>query len=99
MKAKVNPNLFKNSRVGRTPFQALRHKNGKALKDVEYFELLGRHCIELDKLNPNKALPTDYGTFDRNTCEVAKQVARAIDDGVPMKQLEYFVASCIDHES
>ena len=96
---KPNPKLFQNAHVGRTSFAGLKHKNGTPLKDVEYFELLGRQCLELDKKNPNKNLPTDYGLFDRNTCEVAKQVALAIDEGMSTEDLQRFLSTCIDNES
>ena len=93
------PELFENQHVGRTPYAGLKHQNGRPFKDVEYFELLGRKCLEMDKKNPNKAIPTNYGELDRNVCEVAKQVAMGIDEGMSTEDLQQFINTCIDYKS
>lgn len=95
-KIKPNPKLFINATVGRTAYKPLEHKDGRQYDDVDYFELLGRKCEELDKQNPYKNVPTDYGQYDRDVVNVAKQVCKAIDDGTPRNEIQMFLNRCID---
>lgn len=99
VKMQPNPKLFSGSKVGRTSFKPLQHKDGTNLNDVEYFELLGRKCLEMDKNNPNKNLPTNYGNYDRTTCELAKEVCRGIDAGMSKEELTKYIVNSIDFES
>ena len=46
---KQKQKLFNGIREGRSSYKPLEHKNGTKFNDVEYFELLGRKCIEMDK--------------------------------------------------
>lgn len=95
-KVKPNPNLFVDSKVGRTSFKPLKHKDGTIYTDLDYFELLGRKCIELDRENRNSSLPTDYGTFDRDVVKVAKEICKGIDEGMSKKELQQYLSMCID---
>lgn len=95
---KPNPELFKNSLCGRLGYKPLQHKDGTIFDDIDYFELLGRKCIEMDKTNATPYLPTDYGTFDRATCDVAKQVCKALDEGMSKQDINKFLAQCINIE-
>lgn len=91
------PDLFQGQAVGRLGFKPLSHKDGTPYDDVDYFELLGRKAISMDKENTSKNLPTDYGELDRNTIEVAKQVVKAIDEKMPKKDILNFINMCIDY--
>ena len=95
-KTKPNPALFRNAKVGRNTYKPLEHKDGRQFNDVEYFELLGRKALEMDKLNKTN-LPTNYGDYDRDVVNVAKQVAQAIDDGYSQEELKQFLDTCIDY--
>ena len=95
-KIKPNPALFRDAKVGRVSYKPLVHKDGRQFNDVEYFELLGRKAIELDKANKSN-LPTNYGSYDRDTINVAKQVAQGIDDGYSQEELQQFLNICIDY--
>lgn len=95
-KIKPNPALFRDAKVGRVSYKPLVHKDGRQFNDVEYFELLGRKAIELDKANKSN-LPTNYGAYDRDTINVAKQVAQGIDDGYSQEELQQFLNACIDY--
>lgn len=94
--AQTNPKLFKDSKVGRLNFKPLLHKDGRELTDLEYFELLGRKCIELDKQNNNPKLPTDYGAYDRKVVEVAENICKGIDEGISKADLQRYLSMCID---
>lgn len=93
---KPNPALFKDVKPGRIGFKPLKHKDGTIFEDVDYFELLGRKCIELDKKNRNPVLPTDYGKYDRDTVMVAKEVCKAIDSGIDRDDIKAYISRCID---
>ena len=95
-KIKPNPALFRDAKVGRVSYKPLEHKDGRPFNDVEYFELLGRKAIELDKANKSN-LPTNYGVYDRDTINVAKQVAQGIDEGYSQEELQQFLNTCIDY--
>ena len=96
-KIKPNPIMFKHTSVGRNSFKALKHKDGTPYSDVDYFELLGRKCIELDKSNRNTNVPTNYGdNYDLSTVNVAKQVVKALDDGIARDDVAEFIKQCID---
>lgn len=94
-KIKPNPNLFKNTHVGRNTYKGLVHKDGTPFDDVDYFELLGRKCIELDKQNSNKRLPTDYGSYDLETVKMAKEICKGIDSGMNKKELTQYISQSI----
>ena len=97
-KIKPSANLFKNSHAGRFDYNPLQHKDGRDFDDIDYFELLGRKAIQMDKENPNPNLPTNYGDFDRDVVDVAKQVCKAIDEGKPRTEIQQFLSMCIDIE-
>lgn len=94
-KKNVNPALFKDAKVGRDTFKPLKHKDGRDFTDLDYFELLGRKCIELDKENANSRLPTDYGVYDRKVVEVAKNVCNGLDEGISKTELHNYISMCI----
>lgn len=97
---KIEPNkkLFIDKKPGIINYKPLMHKNGRPFTDIEYFELLGRKAIELDKLNKSN-LPTDYGDgIDRDTVEVAKNVVNAIDNGISNEDITKYLSICIDLE-
>lgn len=96
-KLKPNPKLFDKSKVGYSSFQPLLHKDGSVYSDVEYFELLGRKCIEMDEQNKNKSIPTDYGDYDRNVVTLAKEVVKGIDNGISKKELTQYINRCVDY--
>lgn len=91
------PELFSGQKVGRVGFKPLCHKDGTPFDDVDYFELLGRKAIELDKANTSKTLPTNYGEYDRDTINVAKQVVKAIDEKMPKQDILNFINMCIEY--
>lgn len=93
---KPSPELFRNAKVGRVGFKPLMHKDGTIFDDVDYFELLGRKCIELDNANKNPVVPTDYGSYDLETVQVAKEVCKAIDNGVSKSDIQLYLSRCID---
>lgn len=96
-KIKPAPGLFNQTNVGRAGFKPLIHKDGTPFKDVDYFELLGRKCIEMDKSNPNPNIPTNYGkNYDLSTINVAKQVVKALDEGMSRDDVGRFINQCID---
>ena len=100
MKNKAVDKLFANKKVGRQSFKGLKHKEDKSdLSDLEYFELLGRRVIEMDKLNKNDNIPTNYGNLDRNVCEVAKMICQAKDEGMSEHELNQYLQSCIEIEN
>lgn len=86
---------FGKSRVGRNGYKPLKHKNGKIFTDLDYFELLGRKCLQMDNENPNKNLPTDYGKLDRDCVKVAKEVVRGLDNGMSRREVERYIQMCI----
>jgi hypothetical protein len=94
--AKPSPKLYDGVQPGRISYKPLHHKDGTIFDDVDYFELLGRKCIELDKKNRNPVVPTDYGTYDRDTVTVAKEVCKAIDNGVSREDISDYLKRCID---
>ena len=96
---KLNPKLFKGVAPGRIGFKPLKHKDGTIFEDVDYFELLGRKCIEMDKMNRNPSIPTDYGKYDRKTVEVAKEVCKGIDNGLSRDDIKAYLTRCIELES
>lgn len=95
-KLKPNPKLFEKIKVGMQAYKPLEHKDGSKFNDVEYFELLGRKCIEMDKANRNPALPTNYGDYDRDVVAVAKEVCKGIDNGLLHEELQQFLNTCIN---
>lgn len=97
-KIKANPALFRGIHEGRASFKPLEHKNGKRFDNVDYFELLGRKCIEMDKANRNPSLPTRYGDYDPITCKVAKEVCKGIDAGMSRADLNEYIDTCINYE-
>lgn len=99
MKARANKLFAGAKKDGIQSFKPLQHKDGRKFTDIEYFELLGRKCLEKDKLNRNPNLPTDYGEYDRNVCEVAKEVCKGIDSGMTNEELQTYLDMCIDKES
>ena len=96
---KPNESLFKNRPVGRNNFKPLLHKDGRSFTDIEYFELLGRKAIEMEENNPNPRIPVNYGEgIDRDTVAVAKEVVKAIDNGMSNKDIQSYLNVCIDLE-
>lgn len=98
-KLKPNPKLFENSKVGYSTFRPLQHKDGTDYDDVDYFELLGRKCLEMDKENKNPSIPTDYGNYDPNAVALGKEVVKGIDNGMTKKELKQYIARCVDFNS
>lgn len=89
---------FDRVKTGYGGYTPLKHKDGKALSDIEYFELLGRKAIEMDSENsryPN--IPTDYGAFDNECVALAKEIVRGIDDGMSNHDLQQYLNSCIKY--
>ena len=95
---KTQKELFNNTKSGTLNYKKLQHKNGKDFTDLEYFELLGRKAIEMDKMNPNPRIPTNYGEYDRNVVMLAKQVVQALDEGMNKNEISSFISSCIDEK-
>lgn len=94
---KPNPKLFKKSMVGRNSFKPLVHKNGQTFDDIDYLELLGRRCIEIDKANENSRIPPNYGEgIDPQCVALSKEIVKGIDNGFTKKELlEYLNNSLI----
>ena len=95
---KANGDLFRASHTGVNVMRPLKHKDGSNLKDWEYLELLGRKCIEMDKQNRNKMLPTNYGQYNRDVCELAKNVCKGVDAGMTSNELTQYVAMCVEYK-
>ncbi len=98
-KIKSNPKLFAKSKSGYSSYRPLQHKDGSNYDDVDYFELLGRKCIEMDKQNHNPAIPTDYGDYDANAVALGKEVVKGIDNGMSKEDLKQYIARCIDYQA
>lgn len=92
-------NKFSNQQVGRVCMKPLKHKDGTIYSDVDYFELLGRKCIELEKNNPNPNLPIDYLAmgYDRDCVELSKNIVKAIDEKIPKTQIQEYLKRCINY--
>lgn len=97
--SKSQKELFNNSKSGVLNYKKLKHKNGDEFTDLDYFELIGRKAIEMDEQNPNPRIPTNYGELDRNVVEVAKQVVKALDDGMNKNDVAQFISNCIDEKN
>lgn len=97
IKQRPNANIFGDTCVGRKNFKPLQHKDGTNFSDVEYLELLGRKAIEMDKANNNPRIPTDYGNFDRETVNLAKEVVKGIDNGFSKEELQKYICNCVDY--
>lgn len=97
MSKKPYDKLFANKQVGRQTFKGLKHKDtNEPLNDLEYFELLGRKAIEMDKENPYPNMPTDYGNMDRNVVEVAKTICKGLDEGRTKTEMSKYLQACIE---
>lgn len=94
-KLKANPKLFDKSIVGGATYKGFTHKDGRPYDDVDYFELLGRRCQEIDKHNNSKYLPSNYGDYNLQVVEVAKRVCKALDEGVPRSEVAEYLKLCI----
>lgn len=97
---KPNPNLFNHSKVGRTPFKPLKHKDGSPFTDIEYFELLGKKVEELEKNNPNPNLPVDFQShgLDPQVVAFTKTVCEAIKEGRPESEITAYITQSIDYD-
>ena len=92
----MNGPSFEGIKAGGNNLKELKRKDGKKMKDLDYIELLGRHCKQLDKENPNPNIPTNYGEgYDLNVVNFAKQVVEAIDEGYNRRDLEKYIANSI----
>lgn len=92
MKIKPNKELFGECKVGMNSFQALKHKNGQAYTDLEYMELLGRHCIEKEKNG-------EPYIYDKTTVNVAKEIVRGRDElGMNTAELTKYLNACLAFE-
>ena len=90
---KRHPN-FSDVKTGRSGYKSLQHKNGKPFDNVDYFEMLGRKCIEMDKKNTSN-LPTNYGKYSKECVDVAKQIVKGIDSGMSHEELNQYLDTCI----
>ena len=93
--------IYKNSKVGLGSFKPLIDKETKQpLKDVDYFELLGRKVEELEEQRTNKAIPINYASmgYDPNAIQIAKCVCKAIDEKRPKWEIEDYIKSCVVYE-
>ena len=91
--------VFKNAKVGGRSFNPLKNKKtGRELEDIDYMELLGRKCIEMDNQNRTN-LPTDYGDYDIECVKFAKEIVKILDDGkATRKELNDLILKSIDFE-
>lgn len=97
MSKKPYDKLFADNKPGRQIFKGLKHKDtNEPLTDLEYFEVLGRKAIEMDKENPYPNVPTDYGNMDRNVVEVAKTIVKGLDEGKTKSEMNQYLQSCIE---
>lgn len=87
--------LFKGAQSGYAALAPLKHKDGAPLSDIEYFILLADVAEYMDKNNKTN-LPTDYGKFDRNVVNVAKQVKAARADGMADAEINQFLNMCLE---
>lgn len=85
---------FGGIRTGRGAYKTLEHKDGRKFDDVDYFELLGRKCIEMDKKNTTN-LPTNYGRYSKECVDVAKEVVKGIDNGMTHEELNAYLVTCV----
>lgn len=85
---------FAGVKTGRGGYKALQHKDGKVFDNVDYFELLGRKCLELDAKNTTN-LPTNYGKYSKECVDVAKEVVKGLDSGMTHAELNAYLDTCI----
>lgn len=75
-----------------------KKKTHTPFKDIDYFEALGRYCLNIDAQNKSN-LPSDYGELYRPMCEVAKNVCTALDSGASRSEVANYIKLCIDLNS
>lgn len=99
--SKIKPpkGFFEQSVVGRVSHKPARHKDGTPYSDLDYLELLGRKCIELEKDAPNGIVNYNQMGYNANVVTVAKDIVKDIDEGIDRKVLADYVASIIDIEA
>ena len=93
--------IYKNSKVGLGSFKPLIDKETKQpLKDIDYFELLGRKVEQLEEERPNKNIPINFASmgYDPSAVQVAKCVCKAIDEKRPKWEIEDYIKSCVQYE-
>ena len=93
--------IYKNSKVGMGSFKPLIDKETKQpLKDIDYFELLGRKVEELEQQRLNKEIPINYASmgYDPNAVTIAKSVCKAIDQNRPKWEIEDYIKACVVYE-
>lgn len=90
---KARPN-FTGVKPGRSAYKPLKHKDGTPFDNVDYFELLGRKCMELDKKNTSN-LPTNYGKYSLECVNVAKEVVKGLDAGMSHDELNAYLDTCV----
>ena len=96
--SKIKPpkGFFENSVEGRIVHKPAMHKDGTPYSDLDYLELLGRKCIELEKEAPNGIVNYNQLGYDANVVAVAKDIVNELDKGTDRKVLSDYVASIID---
>lgn len=95
----MDKTIFNKSIVGFKPFKGLKTKQGEKFNDMQYFEFLGRKCIEMDNQNTNKNYPTNYGNFDKDCVQLAKEVVKAIDNGENEMDIKKYIINSINLEA
>lgn len=88
-KVKAPKGMFDEVQVGMQGFNALKHKNGSRYSDVEYMELLGRHCIK-------KEQDGQPYLYDRDVVNVAKEIVKGRDNGMTTAELNKYLQSCLN---
>lgn len=88
-KIKAPEQMFDQVKVGMQGFHALKHKNGQRYSDVEYMELLGRHCIK-------KEQDGEPYLYDRDVVNVAKEIVKGRDNGMTTAELNNYLRSCLN---
>lgn len=89
---KPNKELFADCKVGINSFQALKHKNGQPYTDIEYMELLGRHCLKKEEKG-------EAYIYDKTTVNVAKEIVRGRDElGMTTAELTKYLNACLAFE-
>ena len=74
-------------------------KDGSIYTDVDYFELLGRKALEMEKNNPNPKLPVNYGEgVDVECVKLAKEVVKGLDAGMSHDELNQYLNTCIKYD-
>lgn len=94
-----NRNIFKDKKSGSADFKGLTFKeNKKKFTDIDYLLLLDKVATDIEKTNPYKSIPADYGNYDSQVVQLAHQVAKGKKGGLSDKELYAYITNSIKLE-